>query len=299
MAGKLANELFSVIKNAGISFESVCSPALGGILAGYELARAGNKRFIFTERVDGQMTLRRGFEVKKGEKFIICEDVITTGGSAVSGAGNVAIYTCEKLYQFGAKPVTVSDSTGYIYDAEGIDVALLKQLKEVERVGLREYSVRKAGSKFIPVSEYKPGRNGVWDVKCDAAFPCATQNEVSLADIEVLYNNGCRLLAEGANLPSTLDAMEFMAAKSDFLYGPAKAANAGGVATSGLEMAQNAAMESWSFEKVDARLQGIMKHIFDISYETSVEFGKPGDLVLGGNIAGFRKVADAMIDQGY
>ena len=218
---------------------------------------------------------------------------------AVSGAGNVAIYTCEKLYQFGAKPVTVSDSTGYIYDAEGIDVALLKQLKEVERVGLREYSVRKAGSKFIPVSEYKAGRNGVWDVKCDAAFPCATQNEVSLADIEVLYNNGCRLLAEGANLPSTLDAMEFMAAKSDFLYGPAKAANAGGVATSGLEMAQNAAMESWSFEKVDARLQGIMKHIFDISYETSVEFGRPGDLVLGGNIAGFRKVADAMIDQGY
>ena len=197
----------------------------------------------------------------------------------VSGAGNVAIYTCEKLYQFGAKPVTVSDSTGYIYDAEGIDVALLKQLKEVERVGLREYSVRKAGSKFIPVSEYKPGRNGVWDVKCDAAFPCATQNEVSLADIEVLYNNGCRLLAEGANLPSTLDAMEFMAAKSDFLYGPGKAANAGGVATSGLEMAQNAAMESWSFEKVDARLQGIMKHIFDISYETSVEFGRPGDLV--------------------
>ena len=217
----------------------------------------------------------------------------------VSGAGNVAIYACEKLYQMGAKPVTVSDSTGYIYDKDGIDVELLKRLKEVERVGLINYTKERTGAKFTPVSAYGAGRNGVWDVPCDAAFPCATQNEVSLEDIKVLYNNGCRLLAEGANMPSTLEAMQFMSQKSDFLYGPAKAANAGGVATSGLEMSQNASMLKWSFEKVDKELQGIMKHIFDISYETSVEFGKPGDLVLGGNIAGFKKVADAMIDQGY
>ena len=217
----------------------------------------------------------------------------------VSGAGNVAIYACEKLYQMGAKPVTVSDSTGYIYDKDGIDVELLKRLKEVERVGLINYTKERTGAKFTPASAYGAGRNGVWDVPCDAAFPCATQNEVSLEDIKVLYNNGCRLLAEGANMPSTLEAMQFMSQKSDFLYGPAKAANAGGVATSGLEMSQNASMTKWSFEKVDKELQGIMKHIFDISYETSVEFGKPGDLVLGGNIAGFKKVADAMIDQGY
>lgn len=219
--------------------------------------------------------------------------------AAVSGSGNVAIYTCEKLYHFGAKPVTVSDSTGYIYDAEGIDVALLKELKEVERVSLIEYAHRKPSAKFTPVTEYKAGRNGVWDVPCDIALPGATQNEVSLEDAKTLYANGCRLLAEGSNMSSTLEAMEFMGSKDDFLYGPAKAANAGGVATSGLEMAQNAAMNPWSFEEVDAKLQGIMKHIFEISYETSVEFGRPGDLVLGGNIAGFRKVADAMIDQGY
>lgn len=219
--------------------------------------------------------------------------------AAVSGSGNVAIYTCEKLYHFGAKPVTVSDSTGYIYDAEGIDVALLKELKEVERVSLIEYAHRKPSAKFTPATEYKAGRNGVWDVPCDIALPGATQNEVSLEDAKTLYANGCRLLAEGSNMSSTLEAMEFMGSKDDFLYGPAKAANAGGVATSGLEMAQNAAMNPWSFEEVDAKLQGIMKHIFEISYETSVEFGRPGDLVLGGNIAGFRKVADAMIDQGY
>ena len=217
----------------------------------------------------------------------------------VSGAGNVAIYACEKLYQMGAKPVTVSDSTGYIYDKDGIDVELLKRLKEVERVGLINYTKERTGAKFTPVSAYGAGRNGVWDVPCDAAFPCATQNEVSLEDIKVLYNNGCRLLAEGANMPSTLEAMQLMSQKGDFLYGPAKAAHAGGVATSGLEMSQNASMTKWSFEKVDKELQGIMKHIVDISYETSVEFGRPGDLVLGGHIAGFRKVADAMIDQGY
>ncbi|MBP3224998.1 MAG: NADP-specific glutamate dehydrogenase [Campylobacter sp.] len=218
---------------------------------------------------------------------------------AISGAGNVAIYTVEKLYQLEAKPVTVSDSTGFIYDPDGIDLALLKKLKEELRVGLAEYVKERKNAKFTPVSEYPEGRNGVWSVKCDAAFPSATQNELSLEDAKTLYANGCRLVCEGANMPSTLAAIDFMLAQKDFLFGPAKAANAGGVATSGLEMMQNAQLESWSFEEVDGRLHEIMRHIFRTSYETSKEFGDEGNLVLGSNIAGFRKVADAMIDQGY
>lgn len=218
---------------------------------------------------------------------------------AVSGAGNVAIYAVQKLYELGAKPVTVSDSTGFIYDESGIDLALLKQLKEVERKGLSEYAAAKAGAKFTPVSSYKAGTNGVWSVPCDIALPCATQNELSLEDAKTLYANGCRLVAEGANMPSTLEAIEFMLSKKDMLFGPAKAANAGGVATSGLEMAQNASMQKWSFEEVDKKLHNIMKDIFATSYETSVKFKDEGNLVLGSNIAGFKKVADAMIDQGY
>ncbi|MDA3052185.1 NADP-specific glutamate dehydrogenase [Campylobacter sp. JMF_01 NE2] len=218
---------------------------------------------------------------------------------AISGAGNVAIYTVEKLYQLEAKPVTVSDSTGFIYDPDGIDLALLKKLKEELRVGLAEYTKERKNAKFTPVSEYPEGRNSVWSVKCDAAFPSATQNELSLEDAKTLYANGCRLVCEGANMPSTLAAIDFMLSQKDFLFGPAKAANAGGVATSGLEMMQNAQLESWSFEEVDGRLHEIMRHIFRTSYETSKEFGDEGNLVLGSNIAGFRKVADAMIDQGY
>ena len=218
---------------------------------------------------------------------------------AVSGAGNVAIYTVAKLYEMEAKPVTVSDSTGFIYDENGIDLALLKKLKEEMRVGLAEYVKTHPKAVFTPVSSYPAGRNGVWGVKCDAAFPSATQNELNLEDAKTLYNNGCRMVCEGANMPSTLEAIDFMLSKKDFLFGPAKAANAGGVATSGLEMAQNASMTSWSFEEVDSRLHDIMRHIFKVSYETSKEFGQEGNLVLGSNIAGFRKVADAMIDQGY
>ena len=218
---------------------------------------------------------------------------------SISGSGNVAIYTVEKLYQVGALPITVSDSNGYVYDAEGIDLAVLKELKEVKRTRLSEYIKFRPNAKYVSVSEYKEGRNGVWDVPCDGAFPCATQNELHLADIKVLYANGCRFVAEGANMPSTLDAINFMLAQKDFYFAPAKAANAGGVGTSGLEMMQNAGMTSWSFEEVDRRLHGIMNHIFELSYETSKEFGDEGNLVLGSNIAGFRKVADAMIDQGY
>ena len=217
----------------------------------------------------------------------------------VSGAGNVAIYTVEKLYEFGALPITVSDSTGFIYDAEGIDLEALKEIKEKNRQSLVEYLKFRKNAKFTPVSDYEEGRNGVWNVPCDAAFPSATQNEINLKDIQTLYKNGCRLVCEGAKMASNLQATDFRLSNKDFLCGPAKAAKAGGVATSGLEMAQNASMQSWDFATVDNKLHDIMRNIFKTSYETSKEFGCEGNLVLGANIAGFRKVADAMIDQGY
>jgi len=218
---------------------------------------------------------------------------------AISGAGNVAIYTAQKLYQFGALPISVSDSTGFVYDKEGIDVDLLKEIKEVKRLGLQAYVKAKKSAKFTSVDSYKKDTNGVWSVPCDGAFPSATQNELNLNDIKTLYNNGCRFVCEGANMPSTLEAIDFMLSKKDFYFAPAKAANAGGVATSGLEMSQNASMHKWSFEEVDNKLHTIMKNIFNESYNTALEFKSPGNLVLGSNIAGFRKVADAMIDQGY
>ncbi|MBL8260760.1 MAG: NADP-specific glutamate dehydrogenase [Candidatus Competibacteraceae bacterium] len=216
---------------------------------------------------------------------------------AVSGSGNVSIYTVEKLYQVGAKPVTVSDSNGMIYDENGIDLNLLKRVKEVERARLTRYAEERPGAAYTPVENYPAGRNGVWGVRCDAAFPSATQNEVSVEDAKELLKNGCVCVAEGANMPSTLEAIDAFLA-SGIAYGPAKAANAGGVATSQLEMSQNASMSQWSFEEVDAKLQRIMKHIYRTASETAKEYGAPGNLVLGANIAGFRKVADAMIDQG-
>ena len=267
-----------------------------------------------TRRFDGALTgkglnwggsLARTQATGYGSVYFAQEMLATKGDElrgkvcAVSGAGNVAIYTVEKLYQLEAKPVTVSDSTGFIYDPDGIDLALLKKLKEGLRVSLAEYVKERPSAKFTPVSAYPEGRNGVWGVKCDAAFPSATQNELSLEDAKTLYANGCRLVCEGANMPSTLAAIDFMLSQKDFLFGPAKAANAGGVATSGIEMMQNAQFESWSFEEVDGRLHNIMRNIFRTSYETSKEFGAEGNLVLGSNIAGFRKVADSMIDQGY
>lgn len=215
----------------------------------------------------------------------------------VSGAGNVAIYCCQKLIEVGAKPVTVSDSRGMIHDPAGINVEILKQVKEVERASLTRYAELVPGAKYTPVSEYPKGRNAVWSVPCFAAFPCATQNELNLADAETLLANGCKCVAEGANMPSTLDAVHAFV-KSGIAYGPAKAANAGGVATSQLEMAQNASMQSWEFEVVDAKLKKIMENIYEAAAKTAEEFGEPGNLVMGANIAGFRKVADAMIAQG-
>lgn len=218
---------------------------------------------------------------------------------AVSGSGNVAIYTIEKLHQMGAKAVTISDSDGFIYDKAGINLELLKEIKEVKRGRVGDYAKAKKSAIYTPKSAYKKGTNGVWSVVCDGAFPSATQNELNLEDIKTLYKNGCRFVAEGANMPSTLEAIDFMLSKKDFYFAPAKAANAGGVATSQLEMQQNAAMTQWSFDEVDKKLHQIMKNIFNNSYETAKEFKHPGNLVLGSNIAGFKKVADAMIDQGF
>ncbi len=217
---------------------------------------------------------------------------------AVSGAGNVATYTIQKLYDMDAIPVTCSDSRGMIYDKNGINLDTLKLIKEIERKPLSEYMLVHPNAEYIPYHQYKEGCNGVWSIPCDAAFPSATQNELNLEDVQTLYNNGCRLICEGANMPTTMEAAEFIMEHKEILYGPAKAANAGGVATSQLEMSQNASMQNWSFAEVDTKLRTIMRSIFNNSYETSKEFGDEGNLMMGANIAGFRKVADAMIDQG-
>lgn len=215
----------------------------------------------------------------------------------VSGSGNVAIYTIEKLYHLGALPITCSDSKGMILDEEGIDLLLLKELKENKRASLSEYTTYKPKAKYTPVEEYPNGKNGVYSVPCDAAFPSATQNELNLEDAKTLLANGCKCISEGANMPSTPQAVDLFI-ESKIAYGPGKAANAGGVATSQLEMAQNASMVSWTFEEVDAKLDQIMKNIFESASSTATEFGEPTNLVLGANIAGFKKVADAMIEQG-
>lgn len=215
----------------------------------------------------------------------------------ISGAGNVAIYAIEKLYHLGAIPISCTDSRGTLYHEKGIDLALLKDVKEVRRKSLEEYVTTHSDAQYIPVSEYPEGGCAVWRFKADAAFPCATQNELSGADAQALLANGCLLVSEGANMPSTQDTVDaFIDAK--IAYGPGKAANAGGVATSQLEMAQNASMQNWTFEEVDEKLKNIMKHVFDTANDTAAEFGQPGNLVLGANIAGFRRVAEAMIEQG-
>ncbi|KAA0875251.1 NADP-specific glutamate dehydrogenase [Nitrincola tapanii] len=215
----------------------------------------------------------------------------------VSGAGNVAIYTIEKLYELGALPVTCSDSQGTLYHAKGIDLALLKELKEVRRSSLEVYLEAHPDAVYTPVSAYPADGHAVWRYSAQAAFPSATQNELTDADAKVLLENGVYCISEGANMPSTAQAVDrFIDAR--ICYGPGKAANAGGVATSQLEMAQNASMTQWTFEEVDHRLKDIMAGIFQRSISTAREFDQPDNLVLGANIAGFRKVADAMIEQG-
>ena len=209
---------------------------------------------------------------------------------AVSGAGNVAIYATQKAQELGAKVVTVSDSTGWIYDSEGIDVALLKEVKEVKRARLTEYAANR------PSAEYHEGK-GVWTVKCDVALPCATQNELNLEDAKALVANGVIAVAEGANMPTTLDATKYLQ-ENGVLFAPGKAANAGGIATSALEMSQNSERLSWTFEEVDAKLKNIMVNIFHNLDNAAKKYGFEGNYVVGANIAGFEKVADAMTAQG-
>ena len=208
----------------------------------------------------------------------------------VSGSGNVAIYATEKAQQLGAKVVTVSDSTGWVYDPDGIDVAALKEIKEVKRARLTEYK------NYRPNSEYHEGR-GVWTVKADIALPCATQNELNLDDAKALVANGITAVAEGANMPTTAEATEYLQ-ENNVLFAPGKAANAGGVATSALEMSQNSERLSWSFEKVDSMLKDIMVNLFNNIDNAATKYGFEGNYVVGANIAGFEKVVDAMNAQG-
>ncbi|MCH5281253.1 MAG: NADP-specific glutamate dehydrogenase [Lachnospiraceae bacterium] len=225
------------------------------------------------------------------EEMLKCNGKDIAGKTiAVSGAGNVAIYAIQKAQQLGGKPVTCSDSTGWIYDPDGIDVALLKEVKEVKRARLTEYAAAR------PNAEYHEGK-GVWSVKCDIALPCATQNELGIEDAKQLVANGCFAVAEGANMPTTLEATEYLQ-KNGVLFCPGKASNAGGVATSALEMSQNSERLSWTFEEVDAKLKGIMVNIFHSLDDAAKKYGKEGDYVTGANIAGFLKVADAMRAQG-
>ncbi|MDO5672816.1 MAG: NADP-specific glutamate dehydrogenase [Actinomycetaceae bacterium] len=213
---------------------------------------------------------------------------------AVSGSGNVAIYAAEKAQALGARVVTVSDSMGWVYDPEGIDVALLKQIKEVERGRVEDYAARKTGAEFYggPANT-----RSLWSVPCSVALPCATQNELVEADARVLIRDGVKAVAEGANMPCTPEAVDVFQ-EAGILFAPGKAANAGGVATSALEMEQNAQQAKWSFEAVEERLTEIMHRIHDDCVETAEDYGHPGDYVMGANIAGFKRVANAMLDHG-
>lgn len=208
-----------------------------------------------------------------------------------SGSGNVSIYATQKVYQLGGKVVAMSDSNGYIYDPNGVNLDTIKQIKEVERKRISEYV------KYHPNATYTEGCNGIWSVKCDIALPNATQNEIDKAAAETLVKNGCWAVGEGANMPSTPEAIEVFL-KNKVLFAPAKAANAGGVATSALEMSQNSQRYSWTFEEVDAKLKNIMVNIYKNASEAAKEYGYEDNLVVGANIAGFKKVANAMIAQG-
>jgi glutamate dehydrogenase (NADP+) len=209
----------------------------------------------------------------------------------VSGSGNVAIYAAQKAMELGAKVVAMSDSNGYVYDADGIDLAAVKQIKEVERKRIKEYIT------YRPNATYTEGCKNIWTIPCDIALPCATQNELDLDSAKTLIANGCKAIGEGANMPSTAEAIAYIQ-ESGILFAPAKAANAGGVATSALEMSQNSERLSWSFEEVDAKLQTIMVNICHNAAAAAEKYGAKGNYVVGANIAGFEKVVDAMTAQG-
>ena len=208
----------------------------------------------------------------------------------ISGSGNVAIYACEKAQEYGAKVVAMSDSNGCIYDKDGIKLDIVKEIKEVKRGRIKEYA------EMVPGAVYTEGK-GIWNIKCDIALPCATQNELNLDDAKTLKANGCFAVAEGANMPTTMEATEYLQ-QNGILFAPGKAANAGGVATSALEMSQNSERLSWTFEEVDSKLKQIMVNIYHNIDNAAKKYGMEGDYVAGANIAGFEKVAEAMIAQG-
>tara|TARA_R110002049_G_scaffold21045_17_gene77429 strand:- start:1301 stop:2653 length:1353 start_codon:yes stop_codon:yes gene_type:complete len=265
-----------------------------------------------TGRYEGVLTgkslLWGGSRVRKEATGYGCayfaQNMLEDGGESldgktclVSGAGNVAIYTIEKLYQLGARPVTCSDSSGTLYHSKGIDLDTLKDLKEVHHERLHKYLEAHSEAEFVPTSDYPEDGHAVWRFDGQLAFPCATQNELTADDAQALLANGCLAVVEGANMPTTQSAVDILI-DGGMYFGPGKAANAGGVATSQLEMAQNASMQAWSFDKVEDRLKGIMCDVYSGVRDTAAEFGVSNNFVLGANIAGFRKVADAMIEQG-
>ncbi|MDE7204151.1 MAG: NADP-specific glutamate dehydrogenase [Lachnospiraceae bacterium] len=232
------------------------------------------------------------------EELMKCHGESMEGKTVVvSGAGNVAIYATQKAQQMGAKVVTCSDSTGWIYDPEGIDVALLKEVKEVKRARLTEYAAARPSAEYHEVSAADRSGSGVWQIKCDIALPCATQNELLIEDAKQLVANGCKCVCEGANMPTTIDATEYLQQNGVWFVG-GKAANAGGVATSALEMSQNSERLSWSFEEVDAKLKNIMVNIYHNIDDAAKRYGMEGNYVAGANIAGFEKVVNAMLAQG-
>lgn len=262
---RLRNEYSGVLTGKGLSF--------GGSLVRTEATGYG--LCYFTQEA---MSCMRG-DSFEGKTVVI------------SGSGNVAIFATEKATQLGAKVVALSDSSGYIYDKDGIRLDLVKEIKLERRARISEYV------KEVPTAEYHEGCAGIWTIPCDIALPCATQNELDEQSAKTLVANGCKVVCEGANMPSTPEAVEVFLANG-VLYGPAKAANAGGVATSGLEMSQNSLRLSWTFEEVDEKLKGIMKNIFHNAYEASKECGAEGNLLIGANVAGFKKVANAMMAEG-
>ena len=274
---------------------------VGGREIGYMFGQYKRLRNEFTGVLTGKGlsfggSLTRTEATGYGLVYFTQEHLVCNGDSFegkvvdISGSGNVAIYACEKVQQLGGKVVTMSDSTGWIHDPNGIQLDVVKQIKEVERGRIREYAERVEGV------EYHEGR-GVWSIPCDIALPCATQNELLIDDAKALVANGCKVVAEGANMPTTLDATQYLQ-ENGIAFFPGKASNAGGVATSGLEMSQNSERLSWSFEEVDAKLESIMKNIYHAADEAAKEFGMEGNYVAGANIAGFKKVADAMMAQG-
>ncbi|MCQ2467142.1 MAG: NADP-specific glutamate dehydrogenase [Clostridia bacterium] len=261
---KIRNEFTGVLTGKGLTF--------GGSLARTEATGYGLCYFTSC------------MLAKKGTSFAGKTVVI-------SGAGNVAIYATEKAQQLGAKVVALCDSTGYVYDPDGIKLDIVKDIKEVKRQRISEYA------KQVPTAKYEDGCHGIWSIPCDIALPCATQNELDLDAAKTLVANGCKVVAEGANMPSTPEAIAYFQANGVY-FAPGKASNAGGVATSGLEMSQNSERLSWTFEEVDAKLKSIMESIFKAADETATKIGHEDNLVMGANIAGLLKVADAMLAQG-